>query len=242
MANNVLIGSARIDENGNARGGKAGDQTGKEVSTQNWYLHKKGWIVLRPKTATMANLIADDMQAACKNNNIGYDQSQRLTSYNIAAKVGFNCSLITEKCETDCSELVRICCAYAGIRVADFTTVNEAKVLMATGHFVKLTDKKYCDSYEYLRRGDILVTKTQGHTVVVLTNGPKAESDGYEGMVYVTGKNVFIRKGPGKEYIAIGIAHADDCFMYADKTQSTWYRIFYGANFGWISTKFSQLR
>ena len=33
----VLIGSARIDENGRAHGGKAGDQNGKEVSTQNWY-------------------------------------------------------------------------------------------------------------------------------------------------------------------------------------------------------------
>ena len=43
----VKIGSARIDENGNARGGKAGDQTGKEVSTQNWYKHSKGWRVFR---------------------------------------------------------------------------------------------------------------------------------------------------------------------------------------------------
>ena len=33
----VKVGSARIDENGKAHGGKAGDQTGKEVSTQNWY-------------------------------------------------------------------------------------------------------------------------------------------------------------------------------------------------------------
>ena len=29
----VKIGSARIDENGRARGGKAGDQTGKEVKS-----------------------------------------------------------------------------------------------------------------------------------------------------------------------------------------------------------------
>ena len=32
----VKIGSARIDENGKAHGGAAGDQTGKEVSTQSW--------------------------------------------------------------------------------------------------------------------------------------------------------------------------------------------------------------
>ncbi len=41
----VKLGSARIDENGHATGGKAGDQTGKEVSTQNWYKHNKGWRV-----------------------------------------------------------------------------------------------------------------------------------------------------------------------------------------------------
>ncbi len=43
----VMLGSARIDENGKASGGQAGDQTGKEVSTQKWYLHTKGWRVLR---------------------------------------------------------------------------------------------------------------------------------------------------------------------------------------------------
>lgn len=32
----ILIGSARMDENGKANSGKAGDQTGIEVSTQNW--------------------------------------------------------------------------------------------------------------------------------------------------------------------------------------------------------------
>ena len=43
----VKIGHASIDENGRAQGGKAGDQTGKEVCTRNWYKHSKGWRVLR---------------------------------------------------------------------------------------------------------------------------------------------------------------------------------------------------
>jgi hypothetical protein len=38
--NMVIIGSARIDENGHASGGQAGDQNGKEVSTQKYYTHK----------------------------------------------------------------------------------------------------------------------------------------------------------------------------------------------------------
>ena len=37
----VKIGHASIDENGNGRGGKAGDQTGREVCTRDWY--NKPW-------------------------------------------------------------------------------------------------------------------------------------------------------------------------------------------------------
>ena len=37
----VYVASARIDENGKAYGGKAGDQNGKEVSSQVWYDYEK---------------------------------------------------------------------------------------------------------------------------------------------------------------------------------------------------------
>ena len=86
----VKVGSARIDENGKTHGGKAGDQNGKEVSTQAWYRHKKGWRVLRCKSADKADKIARAMQAACDNANIGYDQYQRDTLYNLAKTVDFD--------------------------------------------------------------------------------------------------------------------------------------------------------
>jgi hypothetical protein len=76
--NMVYFGSARIDENGNASGGKAGDQTGKEVSTQEYYMHSKGWNVIRAKEPQVREAIALDMEWACANNNIGYDQNQNL--------------------------------------------------------------------------------------------------------------------------------------------------------------------
>lgn len=173
----VKIGSARIDENGHAKGGKAGDQTGKEVSTQSWYKHSKGWRVFRAKNPGIAEKIAQDMQWACNNKNIGYDQSQRGTLYSVSKPLGFNCSKVTTKCETDCSALVRVCCAYAGVDLPNFRTTDEASVLLKSGAFVEMRGDKYQESSAYLRRGDILVTKTQGHTVVVLTNGSKAESD-----------------------------------------------------------------
>ncbi|MDO4384895.1 MAG: peptidoglycan-binding domain-containing protein [Clostridia bacterium] len=172
----VKIGSARIDENGKTHGGKAGDQTGKEVSTQSYYVHTRGWRVLRCKDAEKAEKIAHAMQAACDNANIGYDQYQRDTLYNLAKTVDFDPAKIKTPCETDCSALVRVCCAYAGIMVGNMRTTNEAKILLASGEFDELKGAKYTDQSAYLRRGDILVTRTQGHTVVVLTNGAKAES------------------------------------------------------------------
>ncbi len=172
----VKVGSARIDENGNAHGGKAGDQTGKEVSTQAWYKHKKGWRVLRCKDAGKAEAIARAMESACDNARIGYDQYQRDTLYNAAKSVDYDPGRVTTACETDCSALVRVCLAYAGIAVGNFRTTNEAKILLASGAFDELKGAQYTDKSDYLRRGDVLVTKTQGHTVVVLSDGAKAEA------------------------------------------------------------------
>ena len=73
---------------------------------------------------------------------------------------------------------MRVCCAYAGIMARDFYTATEAAYLMDTGEFVKFTSSKYTDQDDYLGAGDILVTKTKGHTAVVLTNG-----DRYDGAV-----------------------------------------------------------
>lgn len=172
----VTIGSARIDERGKTTGGKAGDQTGRELSTQNWYNHSKGWRVFRARDPAAAEKMAWDMQAACNNRHIGYDQNQRGTLYAAAKPFGFNCAKVNTDCETDCSALVRVCAAYAGIDLPNFRTWDEARVLLASGAFVELTGDKYTASSAYLRRGDILVTRTKGHTVIVLSNGPKAEA------------------------------------------------------------------
>ena len=167
----VRVGSARIDEQGKATGGKAGDQTGGEVSTQTWYKHSKGWVVIRAKDDTVRSKIAEAMESACANNHIGYDQSQRNTLYNAVKSLGFNPGRVTTDVETDCSALVRVCCAFAGIVVGDFNTSSEVSVLEKTGKFEIIKTAATCNSSVNLKRGDILVTKTKGHTVVVLDNG-----------------------------------------------------------------------
>ena len=171
----VKIGSARSNENGGINGGKAGDQTGGEVSTQNWYLHKKGWYVIRAKRPEAAEIIAKTMETLCANDNVGYCQDHRLTAFNAAKEVGFDVKKIKKPVEIDCSEGIRVCVWAAGIQVDDFDTGNEAATLDATKEFDVIRDSAVCSSSVLLLRGDILVTKTKGHTVVVLSNGSKAK-------------------------------------------------------------------
>ncbi|MBP5443636.1 MAG: hypothetical protein J6Y60_10365 [Treponema sp.] len=160
------ISSARIDERGKLVGGKAGDQTGREVSEQNFYLHSKGWFVLRPKSEEHAEKIAERMRTACNNQNIGYDQNQRLG----VIKNGIDSKV---KTECDCSSLVRACVKEAtGKDPGNFNTSNEKGVLYATGLFEQV---RTYNSMLPLYVGDILVTKTKGHTVIV-TQGNQREN------------------------------------------------------------------
>lgn len=172
----IMIGSARIDENGNATGGAAGDQKqtstpdyNGEISMQSMYTHSQGWYILRPKSVTYANAIAAKMVTACNNANIGYDQNNRLgvITYGVAT---------TTKTEADCSSLVRACIKEAtGTDPGNFTTANEASALAATGLFEdKIAYVSQASTPVY--NGDVLVTKTKGHTVVVVSGNPRSST------------------------------------------------------------------
>lgn len=168
----IIVGSARIDENGRAMGGAKGDQIGREVSTQNFYMHSKGWYCLRPKSVTYANKMATAMKNACDNNNIGYDQSNR-AAVSMVKKYG-STKKIAEKTETDCSNLVRACIYEAtGKDVGNFYTGNEVEVLKKSGLFY---DKKAVSSSDDVCNGDVLVTKTSGHTVIVVSGRARTTS------------------------------------------------------------------
>lgn len=174
----VLIGSARSDERGKITGGKAGDQKGgKEVSTQSWYRHKKGWRTFRCKDPAKAKKMAKAMHMLCDTNLVGYDQWQRDTLYEALELVGFDLLRLDKAVETDCSALIRVCAACAGIYLPDFTTGGQAKAMLASGAFVELKGSKYNDQSTYLGEGDVQVTCSKGHTIMVLSNGSKYDGD-----------------------------------------------------------------
>ena len=169
----AMIGSARHDEKGGYTGGAKGDslQTSMpdnkgEVSMQNFYVHKKGWNIIRPSSAMLAAKIAQNMQDACNNKNLGYSQSDRygVIKNGIHATTPTNC---------DCSSLVRECVKEAsGKDPGDFTTSNAATTLYSTGLFYPVIP--YTAS-TILKAGDILCTKSKGH-IVIVTSGDIGKS------------------------------------------------------------------
>ena len=173
----IRIGHASIDERGKITGGTPGDQNGKEVCIRNWY--NGGWEFLaRAKAGAIAEKIAAACEAGCTNPNIGYDQGQRNVLNDKAKKVGYDLSKIDTACETDCSAFVSVCVLAAEVKMAYSgnlpTTRTLRSTLEKTGEFEIFTDKKYLNSTDFLRRGDILC-KAGSHAVIVLDIGTGVE-------------------------------------------------------------------
>lgn len=170
----IYVGSARIDEKGNATNGATGDQKQKstpdysgEVSMQAMYTASKGWYIIRPKSVDHAKKLAAAMTKYCNDANIGYDQNQRL---GIMSYTG------SGKTECDCSSLVRRCVKDAtGKDPGNFTTGTEAATLAKTGLFeekISYVSQAKTPVYD----GDILVTKTKGHTVIVVSGNARGSA------------------------------------------------------------------
>ena len=151
------VSGACIDERGRASGGKAGDQTGREVCVHTLASSGAWSRILRPPRN--ASVIVKQAYAMAANDHIGYDQSQRTTFYEQAKKVGWDVSAIKTDCETDCSAGVGVLCNCAGYNVSkDVYTGNERSALAAVG----FKDMPYSEAS--LQPGDILWRS--GHTVV----------------------------------------------------------------------------
>ena len=99
---NGKISNCGKDEHGGIRGGRAGDQSGKEWWIINWY--NQGWqCILRHPNRQVREYIAELGIQAAKNDNVGYDQSENQTYWNQLRSVGYWPKNITVPCEADCS-------------------------------------------------------------------------------------------------------------------------------------------
>ena len=135
MANEEFdkISNCGSDEFGSSAGGEAGDQTGGEYTIKKWY--NKPWdVVLRYTGENAENVrktISNLAILAANNDNIGYDQDQRLTFFYELQKANYDPSKITTKCEADCSSSTS-----AIIIAAGYQCKNKAMKLIPTIHLL----------------------------------------------------------------------------------------------------------
>jgi hypothetical protein len=171
----VNIAHASLDEHRNIKGGKAGNQTGKEICIRSWY--NRPWnVAIRFKDPDMREKCAVAMEHAAENSHIGYDQNQRNSLLSAVRKKGYDPKNATTDVETDCSALVTVACIYAGIAECALvkggncaTTSTLKSRLKATGEVDIFTSREYTSKTEKLLRGDILLS--EGHHVAVVVSG-----------------------------------------------------------------------
>lgn len=171
----VKIAHAVGDENGKARGGKAGDQTGKEVLVTNWYKRSGGWdVCLECTDEQLASDAADIAVRIANDDSFGYDQDQRMTAYKAIMAAGGDIESASDS-ELDCSVLVFIAYKLAGLDIEIGYTGNLESRFMATGKFIAHRESKYLTSGDYSKKGWIYLTKGK-HTAIVVSNGIKSNT------------------------------------------------------------------
>ena len=164
---------ASIDENSKAKGGSAGDQTGKEVCIATFNADK-GWTdVLRPTKTAVANKMIKKGKKLCNSNLVGYDQNQRNTLHTQMKKNSYNAADYIKsgvKTETDCSAFMTCLAIGAGAKLLEYETSGNAPTtstmvtkFVASGLFTRLA---YTNGMS-LKAGDILVKKGS-HTCLYL--------------------------------------------------------------------------
>ena len=159
-----------IDENHKARGGKAGDQTGREVCTRSWY--SKPWgMVLRYHDATIASKARDIAIKLANSNLVGYDQNERNSLYKELERNGWDVDKYIRsgvKTECDCSSFVYACycCVLAELRgLANAPTTSTAKSFYSSHGFEVFTSSAYTAAANKLIEGDLL-NKAGSHIVM----------------------------------------------------------------------------
>lgn len=178
----VKLSNCGHDENGRYAGGKAGDQTGTEYQIMNWY--SRPWLcVLRFEDSAIAALIDDMATKAAKNDLIGYDQgtagnsNDRYTFWEHLKASNYDPAQITVACETDCSASTAAIVKGVGYRlnklklknVSIYLTTYDMRQAFKNAGATVLTDKKYLNSAQYLKPGDILLN--DNHHVAIAVSG-----------------------------------------------------------------------
>lgn len=171
------ISNSGKDENGRWIGGKPGDQSGKEWSLIAWYGPWYRCVLRHPDKEVRAMLSKISVKAAL-NNNIGYNQGNRLSYWKELKAVKYDPSAITNRCDDDCSAGVSANIKAVGYLLdidklkafPESSTTHTMRASAKKAGFKVLTDSKYLRSSDNLEYGDILLNDA-AHVAVWVDDG-----------------------------------------------------------------------
>lgn len=176
-----MISNCGKDERGSYSGGQAGDQNGKEYWLINWFDRPWNCVLRHPDSKVRAE-IAKLARAAAQNNNIGYDQSERMTFWNQLQASGYDPAAIRVPCEADCSSSTMAIVKAVGYRLGNgrlqsvnaSLATNSMRGALRNVGFDVLTDNMYIKSDACLLAGDILLNDS-AHAAINVTDGAHAD-------------------------------------------------------------------
>ena len=253
----VTIGHACQDENGGTgkNGAQKGDQTGREIRTQEWYdrASSGGWeVYLEPLDAAMADRAATIDEQICADPAFGYSQGDRWSAYkSILANGGI---VQGASGDADCASLVWLAYILAGLNIkAEGYCGNLEERFMATGKFRAYRDAAHLASGDLSVRGGLYLRGVgKRHVAMVLynTNAPAVQPtipivpesveiiDELVQPPYVqTYGRVRVRRGPATTFEKM-YTSKDERLPYTRTDDATgWHEVETEMGIGWVSGK-----
>lgn len=190
----TIVSNCGHDENWSYRNGVTGDQTGEEWCLYGFFYFGQNVVLRYVGDQRVPALIGEYAEAAAFNDNIGYDQYQRLTFWYALEEYGYNPAAIALPCETDCSAGVAAIVKAVGymLGIPELAMVDESAwtgslkdELIAAG-FVAIYDEDMLVNGVGLLTGDIQLNEAQHVNIVTesdydINYGEQVEEDGYWG-------------------------------------------------------------
>lgn len=208
----VLCAWASANEYGKTTGGKSGDQTGREVKCGNIYNFGQTR-VYRCADRKYAVKIGAAAKAIALNNNFGYCQGHRTTSYNALKNVNWIVANVKTPVEIDCSELAACAVNVAYGKPVISSAVYSGNIggaLVGSGLFKELKASKYLGKSEYIECGDIIVAPGK-HVIVAYTDGSKTSQNTISTTIQgIVSGNSLIKRGQQEAIKFTGVNIATD--------------------------------
>lgn len=238
----IKIVHAKMDENGRTDGPIVGDQTGKEIFSERFYLNDSKYLLICRDRSIAARALQFMIQIA-EDDAYGYSQGSKARWSGYKSIVANGLRVEGGSGSFDCASIIITAYILAGLKIKpEGYTGSMLSTFKATGMFDIYEGAPYTTSDEYAQAGCLYLrpkTSTRGgHVFMAMQDGSgelSATEEPVVGKIIVDEikKWCNVRSGPSREHTIIGRANKNDTYdVYG--VEEDWYRIDYNGSVGYI--------